>query len=210
MKKNILGLASGCLLLALPALSFAASGMYGSINTGAAMAADSDVSWVTDGQSETEIWEHDAGYTVGGALGYMIDKYRVEGEVSYQENDVDSVDGISVTPLSIETNALSFLVNGYLDFATGGVMTPYITAGIGASRIEADIMGVFKFDDTVFGYQLGVGVGFAMSENVTLDFRYRYLGAENAQFNFNVDGLSGSSEIDIASHNITAGLTMAF
>ena len=210
MKKSIQGLLFFCFLLALPVVSIAASGLYGSVNAGVSMATDSDVSWVEDGDSGTETWEYDTGYILGGAVGYMIENYRVEGEVIYQENDVDSVDGVSISPISIDTNALSFLVNGYLDFDTGGIMTPYITAGIGASRVEADIMGLLKFDDTVLGYQLGVGVGFAMSETVSLDFRYRYLGAAEAEFNYNFEGSTGRSVVDIASHNITAGLTMAF
>jgi opacity protein-like surface antigen len=210
MKKNIVGSVCGFFLLALPVFSFAASGFYGSVNAGVSMATDSDVSWVEDGSSGTETWEYDTGYIVSGAVGYMIEKYRVEGEVIYQANDVDTVDGFSISPISIDTNALSFLVNGYLDFDTGSIMTPYITAGIRASRVEADIMGLLEFDDTVLGYQLGVGVGFAMSEAVSLDFRYRYLGAAEAEFNYNVEGSTVRSEVDIASHNITAGLTMAF
>ena len=210
MKKNIVGSVCGFFLLAIPVFSLAASGLYGSVNAGVSMATDSDVSWVEDGSSGTETWEYDSGYIVSGAVGYMIEKYRVEGEVIYQANDVDTVDSVSISPISIDTNALSFLVNGYLDFDTGGIMTPYITAGIGASRVEADIMGLLKFDDTVLGYQLGVGVGFAMSETVSLDFRYRYLGAAETEFNYNFEGSSGRSEVDIASHNITAGLTMAF
>jgi opacity protein-like surface antigen len=210
MKKNIVGSVCGFFLLVIPVFSLAASGLYGSVNAGVSMATDSDVSWVEDGSSGTETWEYDSGYIVSGAVGYMIEKYRVEGEVIYQANDVDTVDGLSISPIAIDTNALSFLVSGYLDFDTGSIMTPYITAGIGASRVEADIMGLLKFDDTVLGYQLGVGVGFAMSETVSLDFRYRYLGAAEAEFNYNVEGSTGRSELDIASHNITAGLTMAF
>ena len=210
MKKSLLGSMFCFFLLALPVFSFAASGFYGSVNAGVSMATDSDVSRVEDGSSGTETWEYDTGYIVSGAVGYMIEKYRVEGEVIYQANDVDTVDGLSISPIAIDTNALSFLVSGYLDFDTGSIMTPYITAGIGASRVEADIMGLLEFDDTVLSYQLGVGVGFAMSETMRLDFRYRYLGAAEAEFNYNVEGSTGRSELDIASHNITAGLTMAF
>jgi len=209
MKKGILGLVC-CFFLIVPAVSLAATGWYGSFNAGATIASDSDVSWVEDGFSGTETWEYDTGYIVSGAIGQMIENFRIEGEVAYQANDVDTIDGMSISPFSIETSALSFLVNGYLDFNTGNIMTPYITAGIGASRIEADMMGLVEFDDTVFGYQLGVGVGFAMSETVLLDLRYRYFGASDAEFNYNIEGISGSAEVEIASHNITAGLRFAF
>jgi opacity protein-like surface antigen len=49
-------------------------------------------------------------------------------------------------------------------------------------------------DDTVFAYQFGVGAGYAVTETVTLDCKYRYLRTEVAS----------------PSHNIIAGIRVAF
>ena len=84
MKKYLGILTCCCFLLAFPALSLAASGWYGSINIGGAWLADQD--WDMDGEFLGEA-EWDTGYTVGAALGYMMDAFRVEGEIAYQTND---------------------------------------------------------------------------------------------------------------------------
>ena len=154
--------------------------------------------------------EYDTGYTIGGAVGYMMEKFRLEGELSYQANDIDKVSGAGGSePVNGDVTALTLLFNGYFDFDTGRIWTPYITGGLGYSKVEADIEGLSE-DDNVFTYQLGVGVGFAMSETLTLDWGYRYLGAED--FSYRYSDPSGSITLDavIASHNLTVGLHFAF
>jgi len=211
MKKGILSLAY-CLLLALPAVSLAATGWYGSANVGVAMMSDSDLDITLSGFPPlTAELSYDTGYTIGGAVGYMMEKFRVEGELSYQANDIDSLSALGQSEsLNGDMSALTFLFNGYLDFATGGPLTPYITAGIGYSSVDIEIEGGSE-DDNLFTYQLGVGIGYAMSETMTLDLRYRYLGAEDFETSENVPGLgSGTLKAGVASHNITAGLRFAF
>jgi opacity protein-like surface antigen len=199
MKKGILGLVC-CFLLALPALSFAATGLYGAVGVGAAWVADSDVTvdGVFDGTAE-----FDTGYAVGAALGYMMEIFRLEGEISYMASDMDTYAGL---PADAEIDALTFLANGYFDFNTGGPMTPYITAGIGASRIEITEPGFADEDDTVFAYQIGAGVGYALSETLILDFRYRYMSGQDMEIS------EGGSivEVEVASHHLTVGVRMAF
>lgn len=204
MKKRVLVVICSCFFLALPAVCLGANGWYGSVNAGVAMATDSDLT--VNGVLDVEL-AYDAGYTVGGALGYMMENYRIEGEIAYQANDVESGNGIPVPPgYSMEASVLTFLVNGYLDIDTGGPFTPFVTAGLGAAKIEFDMTGEPSEDDTVFAYQLGAGIGFAVSESVTLDLRYRYLGLADMEF---TDG-SDKIEVEAASHNITLGLRVAF
>lgn len=202
MKKGILGLVF-CFLLVFPALSLAATGWYGSVNAGVAFVPDSDVDFTfSDMGSGTGELSYDTGYTVGGALGYMMDQFRVEGEVSYQSSGIDifSAYGESES-VSGDITALTFLVNGYFDFATGGPWTPYITAGLGYSNVEVD-----SDDDNLFTYQLGVGIGYAMNEKITWDLRYRYLGFEDYEYSEWGDSVS----VEASSHNITLGVRFAF
>jgi opacity protein-like surface antigen len=201
MKKNAVGTICCCFFLATPAICFGFGGnlWYGSANAGVALATDSDLK-VTGFPTVTI--EYDTGYTVGGAIGYMMESFRIEGEVSYQANDVDKVDGLSLDPLSAEASALTFLANGYWHFLAGSSFVPYITAGIGATNIQFEMTGEPDEDDTVWAYQLGVGVLFKLRETLALDCKYRYLGASNAEFT--------DAEIEVASNNITIGLVMAF
>jgi OOP family OmpA-OmpF porin len=207
MKKIVFGLI-GCFFLTVPALSFGATGWYGSVNAGVGIVPDGDLSLTIPGfGSETAELSYDTGFTVGGAVGYMMENFRVEGEISYQTNDMDSLSAYGVSiPFDGDISALTFLVNGYMDFATGGPLTPYITGGLGYSNVDATIEGESN-DDNLFTYQLGVGVGYAMSERMTLDLRYRYLGFEDYEYS---EAGIGSLSAEVSSHNITAGLRFAF
>jgi len=210
MKKIVLILI-GFIFVAFPPFCLGATDWYGNVNAGVTFVSDSDIAYNELGFSGTEKWEYDAGYTFGLAFGEKMEQMRLEDEVSYGRNEVDSVDGISI-PIcySIETRLLNFMFNGYYDFKSGGALIPYITAGVGFSRVEADInlapIVDDKYDDKVFAYQLGAGVSYAMSGILILDFRYRFLGIANPEFSY----LGGTAEAEIFSHNLTLGIHMAF
>jgi opacity protein-like surface antigen len=207
MKKYFFGLI-GCFLLAFPTLSLAASNWYGSINAGVAIMPDSDidVNIVGEGSYSGNL-EYDTGFIIGGAIGYKIDQFRIEGAVGYQNNDIDKISAYGESEsLDGDISTLAFLLNGYLDFPTEGPLTPYITAGVGYANVEADIEGDSD-DDNIFIYQLGVGCGYALNETVTFDLRYSYMGGQD--YEYSAAG-EGSLEAEVASHNIIAGLRMAF
>jgi opacity protein-like surface antigen len=202
-----------CFFLVLPTISFGASGMYGSFNAGVAKPADGNMS-ISGGSYELE---YDTSFTVGGAIGYRLGEtgdYRVEGEVAYQNNEVDRVDSISLpvniggeTLSSMEVSMLTFLVNGYIDFNYGSAFSWFFTGGLGFARYDGEwtVDGLtYDEDDTVFAYQLGVGTGYAVTETVTLDCKYRYLRTQD----FNIEG--GDIEVASPSHSITVGIRVAF
>ena len=203
-----------CFFLVLPTISFGASGMYGSFNAGLAKSADGNMTISGVGSAELE---YDTSFTVGGAIGYRLGEsgdYRVEGEVAYQNNEVDRI-GNNSLPFdpgggmisSMEFSMLTFLLNGYIDFNYGSAFSWFFTGGFGFARIDGEMTvdGVTDDeDDTVFAYQLGVGTGYAVTETVTLDCKYRYLRTED----FNIEG--GDVEVASPSHSITAGIRVAF
>ena len=57
-------------------------------------------------------------------------------------------------------------------------------------------------DDTVFAWQLGVGVGYELTKAMSLDVGYRYLGSSDFEY--------GSTNIELGSHNVTAGVRYTF
>jgi hypothetical protein len=69
-----------CSLLGVPTMSFGATNWYGSLNTGVALMLDSDldVEVVDEGSFSADL-KYDAGFIFGGAVGYKMDKFRVEG-----------------------------------------------------------------------------------------------------------------------------------
>ena len=203
-----------CFFLVLPTISFGASDMYGSFNAGIAKSADGNMTISGVGSAELE---YDTSFTVGGAIGYRLGEsgdYRVEGEVAYQNNEVDRIgnnslpvnlDGVILS--SMEASMLTFLLNGYIDFNYGSAFSWFFTGGFGFARIDGEMTvgGVTDDeDDTVFAYQAGVGAGYAVTEAVTLDCKYRYLQTED----FNIEG--GYFEVASPSHSITLGIRVAF
>lgn len=205
MNKNLL-VFPGCALLALllssPAYSADAPvGKYVSGNLGLAMLSDADSTFRL-APGLTINTSYDTGWTLGAALGYNFGSTRLEGEVAYQKADEDKANDTSVTwNATGDISTLSFLVNGYYDFTNSSAFTPYLSAGLGFAKIELDDVD-YNADDTVFAYQVGAGVGYALSKNVTLDAKYRYFATSDAEFEFETR--------DFASHNLLLGIRINF
>ena len=132
----------------------------------------------------------------------------IEVELAYQKNDADEVNlyGVGLSAGG-ETSCLAVLLNGYYDFTNNSGFTPFVSAGIGYAKVEVDDFSVLgtligSADDKVFAYQIGAGVGFAVSEEVTLDFKYRFFGTADADL--------GATETEFASHNFYVGLRLSF
>jgi len=208
MKKIVFGFIG--FFLALPVLCLGATDWYDSVNTGLTFVSDSDIKYYKLGFSGSQKFEHGAGYSVGLAFGNITKPIRFEGEVSYGHNEFESVKGISIpSGYSIETSQQNFMFNGYYDFNSVSSFTPYLTAGAGFSRVEADVNLVpiyDEFDDALFAYQIGAGVGYVIREIMTLDFRYRFLSAVDPEYSYP----GGTVEAEIFSHKLTIGVHMAF
>ena len=196
--------------LVLPAVCVGATDWYDSVNTGVSFVSNSEVKYYELGFYDSQKCEYGARYSVGVAFGNIMEQLRIEGEVSYDHNEIEHIDGISIPRgYSLETSLQNFMFNGYYDFNSGSTLTPYMTAGAGFSRIKADInlAPIINGDnDTVFAYQIGAGVGYSISEIMTLDFRYRFLTTADPEFNCP----RGTLDAEILSHNLTIGVHMAF
>ena len=209
MKKNLL-ITFVCILAFLfSAPVYSAEGLYVSGNFGFAMESDSDLTDSTV-PGITINTEFDTGLALGAALGYDFSRFRVEGEISYQKNDVSKIgaQGVSFDATG-DSVVLSFLINGYYDFINGSAFTPYISAGLGFAQVEFNNLDISSVgfsgsndEDTVFAYQVGIGVGYAVSEKVTIDVKYRYFGAKDSEY--------GTTKAEFASNNFLFGVRVNF
>jgi opacity protein-like surface antigen len=181
------------------------------------MLNDSDVSDSTVPGVSAEA-DFDNGYALGMALGYSFQSTRIEAELAYQENGFDNgigtVAGVGSASarLSGDSNSLAFLVNGYFDFKNSTPVTPFITAGLGFAKIEVDDLNIpgsglphINDNDTVFAYQIGMGIGYALSERITIDTNYRYFATADPEF-----GPIGTTEAEYSSHNIFIGFRITY
>jgi opacity protein-like surface antigen len=198
MLKKILVISS-LLVACLSSTLMAADGPYLSANLGVTLTSDSD--W-DDGYYSGE-FTFDPGFALGAALGYKFKEGRLEAEIGYKTAEIDevTVDGYGSGSIDGDFSVFSIMANGYLDFTAAPSVKPYIMAGIGIANIEAELEGDEE-DDSVFAYQVGVGLGLALNDRVTLDIGYRYMGTSDPDF----EGL----DTEYRSHNLLAGLRVQF
>jgi opacity protein-like surface antigen len=207
MKKNLLIISVCVLAIFFSSSAYSAEGLYVSGNIGFAMLSDSDI---TDSGIPEFTMEYDTGWTLGGAFGYDMNKFRLEGEISYQANDIDKVSASGGSlDASGDVSSLAFLINGYFDFVNDSAFTPYISAGLGYAQIDLNDFNIvgsgepnYSQDDSVFAYQVGLGVGYAVTEKVTIDVKYRYFATEDPEFE--------TAKAEIASHNFLFGVRFNF
>jgi len=209
MKKPLVMLTGCAMLLSISSVAYSAQGPYVSGSVGVAVPVDQDV--VFSAAPTTPVtFESDNGLALGVAVGYgFANNTRVEGEIAYQKNDLARYiePGAAAVAVTGDTSSLALLVNGYYDFKNNSPFTTFITAGIGMAKVSvSDISGggltIRGDDDTVFAYQVGAGVGYAVTDKVTVDVKYRYFATSDPHFEI--------STAEYSSHNIYAGIRVGF
>ncbi|NEX14309.1 MAG: porin [Prosthecochloris sp.] len=169
------------------------------------------ISWISEAEDVYSddsnggyIVDFDSGITLLGALGCDYGDYRMEGELGYQTGDYKSIaffDGPESTdPIEAvgDFSILSLMVNGYYDIDLGGVeLSP--TVGVGVAQVKKDGFAFgemveapeeyrWSASEVTFAYQAGVGLGIPVSDNITIDARYRYFATTDYTFEFGEDG----------------------
>ncbi|ESA38285.1 hypothetical protein N836_33185 [Leptolyngbya sp. Heron Island J] len=135
----------------------------------------------------------ETGFGINGAVGYRFDDARVELEVAYTNNDVESITVNDLDEISLdgEIESTQFMVTGYYDIPTNSRFSPYIGGGVGiatltADDIETDIpgLGLVALDDTgtSFVFQVKAGVGYQISRQANIFLGYRLHGIPGQDF----------------------------
>jgi len=218
MKIKLLTIACCATILSISTIANSAEGPYVSGNLGLAIPSDSDIDSGLKGIGLT--LESDEGLAFGAAIGQeFTGNIRLEAEIAYQENDLDkakvSVLGLGSADLEItgDTSSLALLLNGYYDFKNESAFTPFICGGVGMAKVDVSGITVTvpgwwsgpvttSDDDTVFAYQIGAGLGYAVNEKVSLDVKYRYFGTSDPEFEL--------ATAEYSSHNVYAGIRISF
>ncbi len=122
------------------------------------------------------------------------------------------------------------LVNGYIDLGTWHGITPFVGAGIGAANIQISAftdsgVGTAGFpsvayggtnDEWNFAWALYAGLGFEITDALTLELAYRYLDMGDAASG-DLIAYDGTNTIDnpmefhdVTSHDVRLGFRYAF
>ncbi|PVX29003.1 OmpA family protein [Sphingomonas pokkalii] len=171
-----------------------------------------------------------AGWDVGGNIGYDFGPFRAEAEVSYRRVSGDSLRSTVGLPIrnsagaaavypagsyqntGSKTSALSFMVNGLLDFGDDNGLQGFVGGGAGVSRVKNNLFVNGTADtvadsDTVFAWQALAGVRAPISKKVDVSLKYRFFNAPDVKL---VDIGGNQWKGRFRSHSLLVGLTYNF
>lgn len=155
-------------------------------------------------------------FSIGGGL--KLDWFRTDLTLDYAAPAKFHATSNPATPddVTAKIQALSLMMNGYVDLGTWYGFTPYVGAGVGAAFLRVgdyQSIGVppasqAAAKDWNLTYAAMAGVAFAVSRNMMLDVGYRYHNLGNAPM---LTDATGSLQVkDIAAHEIRFGLRWYF
>ncbi len=168
---------------------------------------------------------HDYGYDIDGHVGYDFGAFRVETEVGYRSASVDSYQSSTTTPIAGgnapigsynnangRTSALSFMLNGLLDFGPDDGIQGFVGGGAGVARVKGkySLGGQPRFvsdSDTRFAYQGLAGVRAPLSDHIDATLKYRFFNVDNVRL---LDSANRQFEGRFRSHSILGGVTYNF
>jgi OmpA-OmpF porin, OOP family len=228
MRKLVLGMALATTALASPALARDDS-WYIEADAGAMIVEDSHFDIGTTVDAATV--DHDYGYDMGGIIGYDFGGFRLEAEASFREADPKNLTSTvripAAAPISSaapgvlgshryvagDVNALSFMVNGMLDFGEDDGLQGFIGGGVGVARVNHHYSinrvgpGWLNDSDTGFAWQALAGVRAPISDSWDVGLKYRFFNVDNVDL---VDTAGRAVSSRFRSHSLLGTLTYNF
>lgn len=173
------------------------------------------------------------GATVG--MGYHFNDYfRVEANLGFfSSNDqrrTHSTIFVNPAPLAptvlsnatatVENEAWTGIVNGYVDLGTYVGFTPYVGAGVGLAYSKRDYRYVETFtaagvppavvtdakNQFSLAYTLNAGVAYQMTKNLSLDVGYQYFSAPDLEYSVITGPGTYANRSGIDAHQVKVGL----
>ncbi|GGE39190.1 hypothetical protein GCM10007276_15630 [Agaricicola taiwanensis] len=170
----------------------------------------------------------------GGGVGYQLNRWvRFDVTAEYRhDSDFDGFDSYSgfgggTNDYRAKKKEYLFLANAYVDIGTWYGITPYVGAGIGATRLSIgdltdvnEVTGGGGYAGTEHEWNLAwalyAGFGYQLTQNWTLDLGYRYLNLGDGRTGdiINFDGTNAVYNPlefkDVSSHDFMIGLRYRF
>jgi opacity protein-like surface antigen len=213
---------SGITAMTWTTISWAAEpGWYISGSVGASILTDSGIEISSpdfpDFPPVEGEFKYNVGPSVAGAVGYGFSRnVRLEGEIGYRTNNFDTLraEGEPPIPVDDRISALSFMANLFYDFETHSPWKPYLGGGIGGARVAISEEG-----DTVFAWQVGAGLGYAITPQFAVSLDYRYFATADPQFSvteyiqpspLQIVPVNVDINTEYASHNVGLSLRYRF
>lgn len=202
--------------------SFARFGPYIGVRGGAAIA--DDTSFVADpgGGPFTYTNEYEDWNLTGSAFaGYEMEFFpgfggRIEAELGYASLNIEDhlQGGASVPGADGDTTVFSGMVNAYVD-ANLGAFRPFAGVGLGMAQVNFNDHGgtaavLMDNDDTNFAWQVSGGVGYDLTDRITLEGLVRYQSIMDVELTSTAAGGSLTSSTDLNTTSAMLGLRYRF
>lgn len=149
------------------------------------------------------------GFDVDLIGGYDLGMFRLEGELAYKQAGVDRLEVTGEPDAAVDGNAhvLSAMLNGLVDFDTGGVGV-YAGGGFGHAWVGFSGDDFEDATDEGWAYQLIAGVHIPVSTNMDVGVKYRYFQTERLRFDTDFEDATLSGKF--RSHSILASVVFNF
>jgi outer membrane protein OmpA-like peptidoglycan-associated protein len=150
------------------------------------------------------------GWTAGGMIGYDFIGPRVELEARFIQNAV-TVTFPSGATAGGNFNQVPIMANLLYDFNAGGVIVPYIGAGLGVAFQNLQGGGFSSSGSSVqFAYQGIIGVGWNIDQTFRLNLEGRYFGSTQPNYNFSAFNSTASGNFSNNNISVMASLQFKF
>ncbi|HKY80260.1 MAG TPA: outer membrane beta-barrel protein, partial [Sphingobium sp.] len=166
MRKLALAAVLASTALATPALARDDS-WYVGIDAGVLLVEDQDAT--INGVDADDSIDYHKGFDADANIGYDFGGFRLEAEAAYKRAEVD----LEKSGFGGAASALSFMLNGLLDFGSDDGLQGFVGAGAGVSRakIANDLV---NDSDTGFAWQAIAGVRYPLTSNIDVSLKYRF------------------------------------
>lgn len=146
-------------------------------------------------------------------------EYIYHGESKFSKGpDIVPVNGVMRhASQSFKITAHTLMVNGFYDINIDSVITPYVGGGLGLAYLKSDYSSSVvngtgvnvrtSNNDWSFAWNIGGGISYALDNQMSLDFGYRYFDLGNAEpGSVHTTDYSGSPKVDLTAHEFSVGL----
>ncbi len=234
MRKFAISLALASTALASPALARDKQ-WYVGVDGGAMLVEDLDLkitpipvtvgAVTTTPSPRSAVLDLKKGFDFGGVVGYDFGGFRLESEVSYRKAAMSAARGTTPfinpgpgtalvggnVPVNGNANALSFMLNGLLDFGDDDGLQGFVGGGVGVARVDVNTIyaspSYLNDSDTGLAWQALAGVRAPLSDNWDVGLKYRFFNAPKVDL---VDRFGNNVQTRFRSHSIMGSLIYNF
>ena len=227
MRKLVIGMALASTVLATPALARDDS-WYVEVDGGPMIveALNFNIGTTVNGARQT----HRYGYDFGGVVGYDFGMFRLEAEASYRKADPKNLttsvripaagtvaslnSGVgSYDYVAGDTSALSFMLNGLLDFGPDDGLQGFVGGGAGVARVSVKNSinsvgpGFINDSHSGFAWQALAGIRAPISDHWDAGIKYRFFNVQNVKL---LDTGGRAINTRLRTHSLLGTLTYNF